>query len=146
MGTPSVNDTTDREIAPESMQFGHAFPCILQEIWEADPYQVPIRVSNLGVIDSYHNGTLRTSQMGSFTYVIPLAANNNCIIIYIDLVLPMGWVDSPNYFCAFSETLTDVANTLVHKPLPVPGYGAISKTPKKSPPTPPNTPWISSPI
>ena len=30
--TPSVNDTTDREIAPESMQFGRAFPCILQAI------------------------------------------------------------------------------------------------------------------
>ena len=34
---PSVNDTTYREIAPESMQFGRAFPRILQEIWETDP-------------------------------------------------------------------------------------------------------------
>ena len=31
-GTPSVNDTTDRETAPESMQFGRSFPHILQEI------------------------------------------------------------------------------------------------------------------
>ena len=35
--TPSVNGITDREIAPESMQFGRAFPRILQAIWEADP-------------------------------------------------------------------------------------------------------------
>ena len=40
--TPSVNDTTDREIAPESMQFGRAFPRILQAIWEADPAEGPV--------------------------------------------------------------------------------------------------------
>ena len=38
----------------------------------------------------------------------------------------MGWVDSPKFFCVFSETLTDVGNALVHKLLPVPGYGAIA--------------------
>ena len=42
----------------------------------------------------------------------------------------MGWLDSPNYFCAFSETLTDVANALVHTSLPVPGYGTIYKIPE----------------
>ena len=31
-GTPSVNNTTNREVAPESMQFGRAFTRILQEI------------------------------------------------------------------------------------------------------------------
>ena len=36
-GTPSVNYTIDREIAPYSMQFECVFPCILQAIWEADP-------------------------------------------------------------------------------------------------------------
>ena len=30
--TPSFNGTTDREIAPESMQFGREFPRILQAI------------------------------------------------------------------------------------------------------------------
>ena len=30
--TPSINDTIDREISPESMQFGQAFPRILQAI------------------------------------------------------------------------------------------------------------------
>ena len=41
------NDTTDREIAPESMQFGKAFPRILQAIWEADPAEGPVRLPNL---------------------------------------------------------------------------------------------------
>ena len=57
----------------------------------------------------------------------------------IDLVLPMGWVDSPNFFCAFSETLTDVANALVDSEFPVPSYGAISDIPSTGP-GPPHTP------
>ena len=40
--TPSVNDTTDREISPYSMQFEISFPRILREIWEADPEEGPV--------------------------------------------------------------------------------------------------------
>ena len=46
--TLSVNETTDREAAPESRQFGRAFPRILQAVWEADPIQGPVRVSKNG--------------------------------------------------------------------------------------------------
>ena len=35
--TPSINDTMEREITPESIQFVRALPHILQTIWEADP-------------------------------------------------------------------------------------------------------------
>ena len=70
-GKPSVNNTTDRDIVPELMQFGNAFPRILQAIWEADPVKVPVRVSKLDVIYAYHCGTLRPSQVGAFAYIIP---------------------------------------------------------------------------
>ena len=36
-------------------------------------------------------------------------------------------------FCALSETLTDVANSLVDTDLPVPAYGAITKIPATGP-------------
>ena len=108
------------------MQFVCAFPRILQAICEADQVQGPDRVSNLDVTDAYHCGTLWLDQVGAFAYVVPAASENNCVIICINLVLPMGWVDSPNYFCAFSETLTDMANALVHTLLLVPAYGVIS--------------------
>ena len=48
-----------------------AFPCILQEIWKADPVEVPVRVSKMDVTDAYHRGTLRTSQVVSLAYVVP---------------------------------------------------------------------------
>ena len=39
-------------------------------------------------------------------------------------------MDSPKYLCVFSETLTDVANALVHTSLLVPAYGAILAIPE----------------
>ena len=76
--------------------------------------------------------------MGAFAYVVPLAPDNDFIIICVDMVLPMGWVDSPKFFCAFSEILTDVANAPVETDLPVPAYGSITKTPSTRP-APPHT-------
>ena len=125
--TPSVNDTTDREIAPESMQFRRALPRILQVIWEADPAEGPVRVSKLDVTDAYHRGTLKPSQVGAFAYIVPSLPDDDAILICINLLLPMGWVDSPKFFCAFSETLTDVANALVDADLPVPALWPVAR-------------------
>ena len=128
-GTPSVNDTNDREFSPGSMQFGRAFPYVLQKIWEADPVQGPVQVSKLDFADAYHCVTLCPYQVGAFAYVVPSASVEEGCIICIDLVLPMVWVDLPNFFCAFLETLTDVTNALVDTDFPVPSYGTISKIP-----------------
>ena len=134
---PSVNNTTDREIAPESMQLWRAFPCILQASWEADPEEGPVRVSKLHVTDAYHCGTLKPPQAGAFACVVPLVPYNDIIIICIHLVLPMGWVESPKFFCAFSNNLTDVANALVDADLPLLSYGSISVLPALETPPPP---------
>ena len=64
-GTPSANNTIDREVSPELMQFGKAFPSILKAIWEADPAKGLVRVSELDLIDAYHCGTLWESQVGT---------------------------------------------------------------------------------
>ena len=45
----------------------------------------------------------------------------------------MGWVESPKHFCAFSETLTYVANALVYKSLPLLAYGSIFAIPETNP-------------
>ena len=84
------------------MQFGQAFPRILQAIWEADPEEGPVRVSNIDVTDAYHRITIKPSQVGVFAYIVPSVPDDDVILICIDLVLPMGWVDSPKFFCAFS--------------------------------------------
>ena len=83
------------------MQFGRAFPRSLQAIWEADPKEGSVRVSKLDMTDAYHPGTLIPSQVGVFAYVVPSVPEYDIILICIDLMLPMGWVDSPKIFCAF---------------------------------------------
>ena len=98
----------------------------------------PVRVSKLDVMDAYHRDTLKPSQVGAFAYIVPSVPDDDAILICIDLVLPMGWVDSPKFFCAFSETLTDVANALIDADLPVPAYGSISALPATEPPPPPH--------
>ena len=39
---PSVNDTTNREAAPELLQFGRASPRIIQAVWEVNLVQGPV--------------------------------------------------------------------------------------------------------
>ena len=52
--------------------------------------------------------------MGAFECIIQLAAENYCIIICIDVVLTIGCVEFPKFFYAFSETVKDVVNALLH--------------------------------
>ena len=83
--------------------------------------------------------------MGAFANVVLLLPDDDFIKICIDLVLLMGWVDSPKCFCALLETLTDVANALVDADL----FGTelwknISATGHKA--APPPTPQRDSPI
>ena len=82
---PSVNDTTDRESAPESLQFGQAFPHIQQAVWGADPVQGPFRVSKLDIRDAFHRGTIKSAQVGAFAYVILFVPRYKGIIICINL-------------------------------------------------------------
>ena len=87
----------NKEVSPELMQFRRSFPHILQEIWEVDTDKGLVRVSNLDVTYVYHRGTLRPSQLGTFDYAILSATKDDCIVICIDLLLPMGWVDSAKF-------------------------------------------------
>ena len=63
--------------------------------------------------------------MGVFAYVVSSVPEDDVINIYIDIVLPMGWVDSPKFFCALLKILTDMVNALVDTNLHLPAYGDI---------------------
>ena len=98
-----------------------------------------VRVSKLDVTDAYHCGNVKPTQVDAFAYATSSAPGEEGTIICIELVLPIGWVDPPKFFCAFLETLADVANTLVDSDLPVSSYGAIYEIPATGP-RPPHTP------
>ena len=108
--TPAVNVSTYRTVSPHDMQFGPCLPRILQQIWEADPQDVSVYFSKWDIIDAFHPCVLRPADIGSFSYVVPPLPSDTTIYLCVDLVLPMGWVSSPPFFGAASETASDLAN------------------------------------
>ena len=112
--TPAVNASTDKASAPSSMQFGPCLPRLLQKIWEADPAEGRVLLSKWDVSDAFHRCPLRPADVGAFAYVVPPLPGDATTYLCVDLVLPMGWVNSPPFFCAASETAADLANVYLH--------------------------------
>ena len=105
--TPSVNASSDGSSNPNAIQFGSCLAHFLQKRREADPADGPVYLSKWDISDAFHWCNLRPSDVGAFTYVIPALPSDPDILICIDLVLPIGWVNSPDLFCSTSETVID---------------------------------------
>ena len=121
--TKPVNETTDTSTNPMAMQFGSCLPRLLQKIWEADPLEGPVFLSKWDISDAFHRCPIRAEDVGAFSYVVPPIPSDTHPLLCIDLVLPMGWVNSPDLFCASSETVTDLANKAFHSDFdPSPPY------------------------
>ena len=93
------------------MKFGTCLPHILQQIWEADPQYGPVYLLKLDVSDAFHRCVLCPADVGTFSYVVPPLSSDTAIYLCVELVLPMGWVSSPPFFYAASDTAEDLANT-----------------------------------
>ena len=98
------------------MQFGSCLPRLLQRIWECDPADGTVLLSKWDISDGFHRCLIRPADVGAFTYVVPPLPGDTAIYLCIDLVLPMGWVNSPPFFCAASETAADLANAYIKDP------------------------------
>ena len=55
-------------------------------------------MSKLDVTDVYQPITLKPFQVGAFAYIVPSLTDNDVFLICIELVIPMGWVDSLKFF------------------------------------------------
>ena len=108
--TPAVNASTKKSTTPNAMQFEVCLPQFLQNIWEADPSDGPVWLSKWDISDTFHRCLLRLANIGAFTYVVSLLPKYTSTLLYIDLVLPMGWVNPQDMFYATSDTVADVAN------------------------------------
>ena len=62
------------------------------------------------------------------------------------LVLPMGWVDSPPYFCALTETICDLANAKICTHTPTPQTHRLEALANTTPPSNPPKPATSQAI
>jgi hypothetical protein len=110
------NTNTDAQpIAPyHAMQFGATLPRLLQRLAYCNRAHGPPLLAKLDLADGYYRVPLSSTAALHLAVVLPSDGLPQPLIA-IPLTLPMGWAHSPPFFCAFTETVTDIAN---YAPLP----------------------------
>jgi hypothetical protein len=97
-------------LAPsESMQFGRTLQRLLQHLVEADPRYGPTHLIKIDISDGFYRVQLNPTDAPVLGVAFPPAPDGTPLVA-IPLTLPMGWVLSPPYFTAATETIADLAN------------------------------------
>ena len=104
-----INRETLKLAPKEAMQFGKALERILAQIVSANPAHGPVQLIKVDIADGFYRVWLNLSDIPKLAVSIPSLKGEEPLLAF-PLVLPMGWTESPPYFCAATETVTDVAN------------------------------------
>lgn len=91
-----------------------------------NPNHGPLLIGQIGSLsDGYFRIPLLLEAALHLAVIFPSDTDKHHSLIALPLTLPMGWSHSPPYFCAYTETITDVANdkhnkhnSQKHRPLP----------------------------
>lgn len=103
-----VNQSTLLD-APDSLQFGHALLRILQHLHRADTRRGKIYLAKIDVADAFMRIALRLPDFLALGAILPKYQGEDPLVA-LPLILPMGWLSSPQYLCAVTETIADMAN------------------------------------
>ncbi len=98
------------------MQFGAALQCLLQRLVYCNATHGPPLLSKIDLANGYYHIPLAPFTALSLAVVILCDAPSTDPLVAIALTLPMGWAQSPPYFCAFTETVVDITNNPQHPP------------------------------
>jgi hypothetical protein len=109
-----VNQDTLKLGPAEAMQFGKAVERLLQAAVRADPKFGPLLQYKLDILDGFYRIALSTSGVQRLGVMLPGFPGLPPLVAF-PLVLPMGWTDSPPFFCLFTETICDLANEELRK-------------------------------
>ena len=107
-----VNDETCRLAPEEAMRFGQAFQRLIEDIVNADPKYGPVHLCKVDISDGFYRVWLRLEDIPKLGVAFPTEVQGQHLVAF-PLVLPMGWVSSPPYFCAATETVADVSNARI---------------------------------
>jgi hypothetical protein len=98
-------------VAPTAaMQFVFTLQRLLQRIAYANPSLGLPLLLKLDLSNGYYRVRLSPQATLELATLLPHPSGGRPLI-GIPLSLPMGWRDSPPYFCAFMETAVDLTNT-----------------------------------
>ena len=104
-----VNADTAPLAPKEAMQFGRALHRILQKILQANPRFGPVYLSKIDISDGFYRVWLLPRDIPNLGVLFP-QGEEPVPLIGFPLALPMGWINSPPYFSAATETACDMAN------------------------------------
>ena len=110
-----INDDTVPLAPSESMQFGRALERILHKIRRANRRFGPTYMIKVDIADGFYRLFVSAPTTATLGVVFPHHADEEALVAF-PLVLPMGWVGSPPFFCALTETSTDLANRRMRDP------------------------------
>jgi len=115
-----VNQSSAPLAPMNAMQFGSTIHRTLQRIAYSNPKFGPVLMSKIDLLDGYYRVPLSPSVALELAVVLPpLKRKGNKPLIGIPLVLPMGWKYSPPFFCAYTETATDLVNSTINLRTPL---------------------------
>lgn len=96
-------------LAPDSLQFGHALNRLLQKLHRADTRRGRIYISKTDIADAFMRVWIQAGSIPTLGAILPLSDGEEPLIAF-PMILPMGWIESPNYLCAVTETIADLTN------------------------------------
>lgn len=110
---PSVNDTTNKNLAPQHSMYelGNVIPRFIWSMAAAPDNGVPLLFSKIDLKDGYWRMVVNEQDAWNFAYVLPQLNDDEEIQLVIPDALQMGWSESPAFFCAATETARDLADT-----------------------------------
>ena len=96
----------------EAMQFGRALQRVFTTLVHADARYGPVYMSKIDVADGFYRVWVQYHDVPKLGVILPTSPNSTPLIAF-PLALPMGWVESPPYFCVIAETACDLANQML---------------------------------
>jgi hypothetical protein len=123
----NINQTS-LPIAPFSaMQFGSTLQRLLQRLAYCNPSFGPPLMAKIDLADGYYRIPLAPTAALQLAVILP-PDETSAPLVGIPLLLPMGWSHSPPFFCAFTETATDIINNTIHNPVALPTHPILPVT------------------
>lgn len=105
-----VNNSTLPLAPSEAMQFGRTLQRIVTSVVRANPRYGPVHTMKVDLSDGFYQVGLQPRDCPKLALVLPALDSSDRPLVAIPLALPMGWVESPPWFSAVTETGADLAN------------------------------------
>jgi len=105
-----VNASTVPLAPSAAMQFGRMMHRVISSVVRANPRYGHVHTMKVDLSDGFYRVWLQARNCPKLALVLPDLDGNGRPLVAVPLALPMGWVESPPWFSAVTETGANMAN------------------------------------